>query len=134
MKRVSDAVALGIAPTSTDPRLKHFAIALVHHTHFGGELFRKGAVTTVLPGRQPLERAWFYGLRLIAHYVDLERPVKVQVLSTRALAAWLHGKRRQVFHDLNTVDQRNRIRPLSLSLKQVNDMPQGVFTVKMLRK
>lgn len=75
----------------------------------------KGAVTTVLPGKQSLERAWFFGLRLTAHYVDLTRQVKVQALSTRAWEAWVHGKHRHTFFDLNklvTADQRSRIKSL----------------------
>lgn len=89
----SDVVTIGIAPTSTDPRLKHFIVALVHHTHIGGEPYRKGAVTTILPG--------------------------------------------ETFHDLNqliTLDQRYRIKALSLSQKQVNAMPPGFYTVKTRMK
>lgn len=44
-----DAVTIGIAQTSADPRLKHFVVAIVHHTLVTGELYRKDAVTTVLP-------------------------------------------------------------------------------------
>ena len=128
-----DMVTIGIAPTSHDPRLKHFVVALVHHTHLNGDLFRKGAVTTVLPGKQSIERAWFYGLRLIAHYLDLSKKVVVQVLSVRAWEAWVKGRRAETFFDLNnlvTADQRQRIQPLSLTLKQVNEMPKGVYTVR----
>ena len=78
-----DVVTIGIAPTSTDPRLKHFVVALVHHTLVDGELMRKGAVTTVLPGKQSPDRAWFYGLRLIAHYVQLDMQVREYRCSQR---------------------------------------------------
>lgn len=74
--RNSDVVTIGIATTSKDPRLKHCVVALVHHTHIGGELYRQGAVITVLPGKQSMERAWFYGLRMVAYYVDLTGIVK----------------------------------------------------------
>ena len=53
----SDKVTIGIATTSKDVRLKHYVVALVHHTQVDGVLYRKGAVTTVLPGVQSLERA-----------------------------------------------------------------------------
>ena len=128
-----EVVTIGIGVTSADPRLKYFVVAIVHHTAFNGQLFRKGAVTTVLPGHQSLERAWFYGLRMIAHYVDLQMQVKVQVLSIRAWEAWVNGKHHERFYDLNslvTPAQRSRIRPLSLTRKQVNDMPPGPFTVQ----
>lgn len=135
-------VTIGIAPTSGDPRLKHFVVASVHHTLIDGEMFRKGAVTTVLLGTQSMERAWFYGLRLVAHYVDLRHQVVVQVLSTRASEAWVHGKHGEVFPDLInlvTHDQRCRIKPLSLNQAQVrehcqsprpgcNQSGQGLFT------
>ena len=120
-------VTIGIAPTSADPRLKHFVVALVHHTLVDGELMRKGAVTTVLPGKQSTDRAWFYGLRLIAHLSNWTRKCKY------AWEAWVHGRRSDVFLDLNqlvTHDQRSRIRPLSLSHKQVNEMPPGPYTLK----
>lgn len=78
--------AWGSWTTQDEARLhRHFAyqcVALVHRTRIDGELYRKGAVTTVLPGKQLLGRAWFYGLRLIA-CVDLSRQIMVQVLSTR---------------------------------------------------
>ena len=128
-----EVVTIGIGLTSADPRLKHYVVAIVHHTAFNGQLFRKGAVTTVLPGHQSMDRAWFYGLRMIAHYVDLHLQVKVQVLSIRAWEAWVNGKHKERFYDLNslvTPDQRSRIRPLSLTRKQVNDMPPGPFTVQ----
>lgn len=117
-----------LAATSADPRLKHYVVAIVHHTLVGNELYRKGAVTTVLPGHQTLDRAWFYGLRLIAHYFDLRMQVRVQVLSTKAWEAWTHGKHNDVFLDLNqlvSIDQRSRIQPVSISQKQINEMPPG---------
>lgn len=132
-----DVVTIGIAPTSTDPRLKHFVVALVHHTMVDGELMRKGAVTTVLPGKQSADRAWFYGLRLIAHYVQLDMQVRVQVLSRKAWEAWVHGRHSDVFLDLNqlvTHDQRSRIRPLSLSHKQIREMPPGPYSVHVESK
>ena len=125
-------MTIGLSLTSSDPRLKHYVVAIVHHTLIDGQLYRKGAVATILPGRQSLERAWFYGLRMIAHYVDLQLQIKVQVLSTRAWEAWVHGKHQESFFDLNeliTHDQRCRIRPLSLTQKQVNDMPCA-YTLK----
>ena len=88
----TDVVTIGIASTSADPRLKHYVVATVHHTLVDGELYRNGAVTTVLPEQQSIDRAWFYGLRLIAHYVDMQMQVRVQVLSTKAWEAWVHGK------------------------------------------
>ena len=124
-----EVVTIGLGLTSSDPRLKHYVVAIVRHTLIDGQLYRKGAVTTVLPGRQSLERAWFYGLRMIAHYVDLQIQLKVQVLSTRAWEAWVHGKHKESFFDLNeliTHDQRCRIRPLSLTQQQINDMPTGL--------
>ena len=47
-----DVVTIGVAPTSTDGRLKHFAVAIVHHTQLGGQLYRQGAVIVILPGKQ----------------------------------------------------------------------------------
>ena len=113
-----DKVTIGIAMTSKDVRLKHFVVALVHHTQVDGELYRKGAVTTVLPGIQSMERAWFYGLRLMAHYLDLSKKVVAQVLSVRAWEGWVQHKHKEVFHVLNnlvTHDQRSRIQPMSLN-------------------
>lgn len=113
-----DVVTIGIAPTSQDPRLKHFVVALVHYTLITGELHRKGAC--------------FLGDRFWRGHGSmgalLHTQVKVQDLSTRAWEAWAHGKNKETFHDLNnlvTVDQRSKIRPLSWSLKQVNDMFSG---------
>lgn len=125
-------VTIGIAPTSSDPRLKHFVVAIVH-TLIDGELYRKGAVTTVLPGHQSTDRAWFYGLRLISHYVDLQVQVGVHVMSTKAWEAWVHGKHVDSFYDLQSLvshDHRSRIRPLILNQQQVKEMPPGPYTVK----
>ena len=133
----TDKVTIGVATTSKDVRLKHFVVALVHHAQVDGVLYRKGAVTTVLPGAQSLERAWFYGLRLMAHYLDLSKKVVVQVLSVPAWEGWIKQKHREVFHDLSnlvTHDQRSRIQPMSLTLKQINDMPSGPFTVQARMK
>ena len=94
-------------------------------------------MTTVLPGAQSLERAWFYGMRLMAHYLDLSKKVVVQVLSVRAWEGWMKSKHREVFHDLSnlvTHDQRSRIQPMSLTLKQINEMPRGPFTVQARMK
>ena len=44
-------------------------------------MYRMGAISTVLPGKQSVARAWYYGLRVIAHYVDLQSMVRVHVLS-----------------------------------------------------
>ena len=101
------------------PRLKHYVVALVHRAQVDGVLYRKGAVTTVLPGAQSLERAWYYGLRLMAHYLDLSKKVVVQVLSVRAWEGWMKHKHREVFHDLSNLvmhDQRSRIQPMSCLL------------------
>ena len=133
----NEKVTIGIASTSTDVRLKHYVVAVVHHAQVDGALYRKGAVTTVLPGAQSLERAWFYGLRLMAHYLDLSKKVVVQVLSVRAWEGWMKQKHREVFHDLRnlvTPDQQARIQPMSLTLKQINDMPGGPFTVQARMK
>ena len=79
-----DVVTIGLSQTSADPRLRHYVVAIVHHTLVDGELYRKGAVTTVLPEQQSTDRAWYYGLRMLAHYVDLQLQVRVQILSTKA--------------------------------------------------
>ena len=45
----------------------------------------------------------------------------------------MKGRHAETFFDLNnlvTADQRQRIQPLSLTLKQVNEMPKGVYTVR----
>ena len=128
-----EVVTIGLGLTSSDPRLKHYIVAIVHHTLIDGQLYRKGAVTTVLPGRQTQERAWFYGLRAIAHFVDLQTQLKVQVLSTKAWEAWVHGKHKESFFDINELiarDQRCRIRPLSLTQQQIKDMPTRPYTLK----
>ena len=128
-----DVVTIGIAPTSTDPRLKFFVVALVHHTMIDGELYRKGAVTAILPGQQSSDRAWYYGLRLISHYVDLHVPVRVHLQSRKAREAWVHSRHKDHFHDLQclvTHDHRSRIRPLHLTQQQIQEMPPGPFTIK----
>ena len=132
-----EVVTLGIAPTSSDPRLKYFAVALVHHTLVDGELYRKGAVTTILPGKQCSDRAWYYGLRLISHYVDLQSPVRAHLQSRKAWEAWVHGRHSDTFYDLQSLvthDQRSRIRPLLLTTQQIKDMPPGPFTLKARAK
>ena len=128
-----DVVTIGIAPTSTDPRLKYFVVAVVQHTMIDGELYRKGAVTTILPGQQSSDRAWYYGLRLISHYVDLHVPVRVHLQSRKAWEAWVHSRHNDHFHDLQSLvthDHRSRIRPLHLTQKQIQEMPHGPFTIK----
>lgn len=99
----------------------------------GNELYRKGTVATVLPGHQTLERAWFYGLRMAAHYINLSTQVKIHVMSTRAWEAWVQGKHGHQFHDLEqlvTIDQRRQVQALSISMQQVRQMPTGVMTLK----
>ena len=128
-----DVVTIGLSQTSADPRLRHFVVAIVRHTLVDGELYRKGAVTTVLPEQQSTDRAWYYGLRMLAHYVDLQMQVRVQILSTKAWEAWVHGKHAETFHDLQalvTHDQRSRIRPMILNQQQLKEMPPGPYTVK----
>ena len=78
-----------LRPTST---LAAEVIAIVHHVLLGGQLHRQGAVVTVLPGKQSWERAWFYGIQMAAHYVNLQNPVVVHVSSTRAWEAWTQSK------------------------------------------
>ena len=104
----------------------HDAITLLHHTLFGGEMYRMGAISTVLPGKQSVARAWYYGLRMIAHYVDLQSMVRVHVLSVKAWQGWVKGRHHETFHDLAelvTWDQRQRIRALSMTQQQINTMP-----------
>lgn len=36
--RANDAVTIGIATTSADPRVRHYVVTLVHHTIFAGEM------------------------------------------------------------------------------------------------
>lgn len=99
-------------------------MALVNHAGLGNELYRMGTVATVLPGKQTLERAWFYGLRMAAHYIGLSTQVKIHVRSTRAWEAWVHGKHSHEFHDLEqlvTIDQRKQVNSQS-------QMPTGIMT------
>ena len=128
-----DVVSIGIAPTSSDPRLKYFVVALVRQTMVDGELYRKRAVTTILPGQQSVDRAWYYGLRLISHYVDMQMQVRVHLQSRKAWEAWVPGRHTEVFYDLHclvTHDHRSRIRPLLLTQQQIKDMPPGPYTIK----
>ena len=121
-----DAVTIGVATTSKDSRLRRYVVTILHHTMFGGEMYRMGAISTVLPGRQTIERAWYYGLCVIAHYVDLTTMVRVHVLSVKAWQAWVKGKHYDQFYDLAnlvTWDQRRRIRALSVTQQQVKSVP-----------
>lgn len=111
----------------------YFAVAMVHHTLLGGQLYRQGAVVAILPGRQTWERAWFYGLRMIAHYVDLQQRVVVHVNSARAWEAWTQRKHRDNFHDLQeliTLDQYKRIKVLCITPKQLKDFPKGEWSLR----
>ena len=94
--------------TSGDSRLRRYVVTIVHHTIFAGEMFRMGAVTTVLPGKQTQDRVWFYGMRMVAHYVHLSIPVRVHVSSVKA---W------------NASDQRQRVKALSITTQQAKTMP-----------
>lgn len=87
-----ETMTIGIATASGDSPVRHYIVTIVHHTMFAGEMFRMGAVTTVLPGKQRQCRSWYYGMRMIAHYVDLSVPVRVHELSVKAREAWVHGK------------------------------------------
>ena len=132
-----DVVTIGLAPTSADPRLKFFVVALVHHTMIDGELYRKGAVTMILPGHQSADRAWYYGLRLISHYVDMQLPVRAHVQARKAWEAWVNGRYTADFYDLQclvTHDHRSRIKPLLLNQQQIKEMPPGPYTVKARAK
>ena len=69
---------------------------------------------------------WFYGIRMIAHYVDLSVPIRVHVLSIKAWEAWAHGKHVGHFYDLIqlvTWDQRQRVKALSITKAQLKVMP-----------
>ena len=79
-----ETMTIGIATTSGDSRVRHHIVTIVRHTIFAGEMFRMGAVLTVLLGKQSQCRAWYYGLRMIAHYVDLTTPVRIYVMSVKA--------------------------------------------------
>ena len=131
--RHSDVVTIGIAGTSTDARLKHYAVSIVHHTQIGGQLCRQGAVVAILPGKQTWERAWYYGLRMAAHYVDLQQRLVLHVQSTRAWEAWQNGKHSDLFHDLRgliTWDQKQRIKVLCISPKQLKEMPKNGWSLR----
>ena len=124
--RGHDALTIGIATTSADSRLRYYVVTILHHTIFGGEMYRMGAISTVLPGRQTRDRACYYALRMIAHYVDLTNMVRVHALSVKAWQAWVKGHHYDQFHDLAnlvTWDQRQRIRALSVTQKQISTMP-----------
>ena len=82
--RHPDVVTIGGAGTSTDARLKHYAVSIVHHTQIGGQLYRQA----ILPGKQTWERAWFYGVRMAAHYVELQQRLVLHFQSTRAWEAF----------------------------------------------
>ena len=128
-----DVVTIGIAHTSTDVRLKHYAVSIVHHTQLGGQLYRQGAVIAILPGKQSWERAWYYGLRMIAHYVSLQQRLVVHVQSTRAWECWQQNKHAEVFHDLRdliTWDQKQRIRVLCINAKQLKEMPSNEWSLR----
>ena len=99
----------------------------------GGQLYRQGAVITVLPGRQSWERAWFYGVRMVAHYVNLQTPLVVHVSSTRAHEAWTQHKHKEVFYDMQdliTLDQRARIKVLAITADQLKDMPKTEWSLR----
>lgn len=131
--RHPDVVTIGIAGTSSDVRLKHFAVSIVHHTQLGGQLCRQGAVVAILPGKQTWERAWFYGLRMIAHYVYLQQRQVIHVQSKRAWEAWQQGKHADLFHDLRdliTWDQKQRIKALCISPKQLKEMPKNEWSLR----
>ena len=134
MKISNTAVfTIGIAATSKDPRLRHFVVALVQHAKLGEELYRLGVVATILPGHQSLERAWYYGLRMAAHYIKLSEQIRFHILSTKAWEAWVHGKHDHIFHDLAslvTADERHQIKALCLTMQQVKQMPKGALTLR----
>ena len=124
---------IGIATTSKDPRLRHYVVALVQHAGLGQELYRLGVVATVLPGHQSLERAWYYGLRMAAHYINLSTQVKFHVLSAKAWEAWVQGKHGYIFHDLGslvTPEQRKQVKALSITMQQIRQMPIGHMILK----
>ena len=53
--------------------------------------------------------------------------------STRAWEAWQQGKHRDGFHDLQallTPDQKQRIRVLCITPKQLRDLPKGEWTLR----
>ena len=128
-----DAITIGISTTSSDSRLKHYVVTLLHHTLFAGEMYRMGAISTALPGKQTVARAWYYGLRMIAHYVDLQSMVRVHVLSVKAWQGWVKGRHHETFYDLAelvTWDQRQRIRALSVTQQQIKSMPSTGLSLR----
>ena len=128
-----DAITIGISTTSSDSRLKYYVVTLLHHTLFAGEMYRIGAISTVLPGKQTVARAWYYGLRMIAHYVDLQSMVRVHVLSVKAWQGWVKGRHHETFYDLAelvTWDQRQRIRALSVTQQQIKTMPSTGLSLR----
>ena len=128
-----DAITIRLATASRDSRLKHYVVTLLHHTLFAGEMYRMGAISTVLPGKQPVARAWYYGLRMIAHYVDLQSMVRVHVLNVKAWQGWVKGRHHETFYDLAelvTWDQRQRIRALSVTQQQINTMPSTGLSLR----
>ena len=99
----------------------------------GGQLYRQGAAVAILPGKQTWGRAWYYGLRMVVHYVDLQQRMVVHVQSTRAWEAWQHAKHADVFHDLReliTWDQKQRIKVLCTSPKQLKEMPKNEWSLR----
>ena len=121
-----ETMTIGIATTSGDSRV-------LHHTIFAGEMFRTGAISTVLPGKQSQCRAWYYGLRMIAHYVDLTTPARVYVMSVKAWQAWVMGKHQEEFFDLSSLvtwDQRQRVRALSINKTQLKGMPNTGISMR----
>ena len=69
----------------------------------------------------------------MAHYVDLNTPVRIHALSVRAWQAWVHGKHQDTFFDLSQLvswDQRQRVRALSVTTKQVKSMPSTGLSLK----
>ena len=128
-----EVVTIGISTTSKDVRLRHFVVAVVHHVLIGGQLYRQGAVITILPGTQSWARAWYYGIRMVAHYVNLQQPVVVHVSSTTAWEAWTQSRHREVFFDFNdliSLDQRQRIKVLAISQAQLRDMPKTEWSLR----
>lgn len=121
--RTRDAVTIGIAATSADASVRHCVPSLLG----------RWAIAAVLPGKQTQERAWYYGLRMVAHYVDLNTPVRIHVLSVKAWEAWVQGKHQDLFSDLSqlvTWDQRQRVRALSATKQQVKSMPTTGLSLK----
>ena len=69
----------------------------------------------------------------ISHYVDLQQRIVVRVQSTRAWKDWNHGKHADIFHDLRnliTWDQKQCIKVLCISPKQLKDMPRNEWSLR----